>query len=492
VSVLVLDVGSSSVRSSLWDEQGNPEGEAAQLEHRARAAPDGTAELDPEALLDLVARALDAAMEHAPEVEAVAMSTFWHALLGLDEDGHPLTPIYSWADRRAAAAAARLRGELDEDAIHARTGCRLHSSYWPAKLAWLRESQPDLAERVHTWISPGEYVQRRLLGDATASISMASGTGMLDQRTCTWDEELTRGVEERLPPIDDSPRSGLTSEWAERWPGLREVPWFPAWGDGACSNLGSGCGTLERAALMVGTSGALRVLWRTEEVPEVTRGLWRYRADAQRVVVGGSLSDGGSVFAWLKRLTRLPDDDAEAERAIAAMEPDAHGLTVLPLLSGERGPGWSDAAGATIGGLTPATEPLDLLRASLEAVALRFRLIELELREALPGERDVVGTGGGLVKSPAWTQIMADALGRPVAMSKVDEGSSRGAALLALEALGHIERAEEVEAPLGETFEPDPEHTEAYEGAAARQVALYDAVTSMPAPPHPEGPAPVR
>ena len=128
-------------------------------------------------------------------------------------------------------------------------------------------------------------------------------------------------------------------------------------------------------------------------------------------MIGGSLSDGGSVFAWLKRLTRLPEDLAEAERAIAAMEPDAHGLTVLPLLSGERGPGWSDAAGATIGGLTPATEPLDLLRAGLEAVALRFRLIELELAEALPGERDVVGTGGGLVKSPAWTQIMADALG---------------------------------------------------------------------------------
>ena len=321
---------------------------------------------------------------------------------------------------------------------------------------------------------------------------MASGTGLLDQRTNTWDEELARGIEDRLPPIDDAPRSGLTAEWAERWPGLRDVPWFPAWGDGACSNLGSGCGTLDRAALMVGTSGALRVLWRTDELPEITRGLWRYRADAQRVVIGGSLSDGGSVFAWLKRLTRLPEDAAETEEAIAAMAPDSHGLTVLPLLSGERGPGWSDAAGATIGGLTPATEPLHLLRAGLEAVALRFRLIELELNEALPGERVVVGTGGGLVKSPAWTQIMADALGSPVALSEIEEGSSRGAALLALEALGHLERAEEVDAPLGETYEPDPDHTEAYRGASDRQVALYDAVTSMPAPQPPAGPAPAR
>jgi gluconokinase len=480
------------VRSSLWDEQGRSQGEAAQLEHQARSAPDGTAELDPEALLDRVTQAIDAAMDGAPEIEAVATSTFWHALLGLGADGRPVTPVYSWADRRATAAAARLRGELDEDAVHARTGCRLHSSYWPAKLAWLREADPDRFEGVGTWVSPGEYVQRRLLGDAATSISMASGTGLLDQRTCRWDEELTRGIEARLPPIDDTPRSGLEPEWGERWPALRDVPWFPAWGDGACSNLGSGCGTLDRAALMVGTSGALRVLWRTEEVPQITRGLWRYRADAQRVVVGGSLSDGGSVVAWLRRLTRLPDDPVEAERAIAAMTPDAHGLTVLPLLSGERGPGWSDAAGATIAGLTPATEPLDLLRAGLEAVALRFRLIELELSEALPGEREVVGTGGGLVKSPAWTQIMADALARPVTLSEVEEGSSRGAALLALEALGHLERAEEVEAPEGRTFEPDPERTEAYRGALERQRALYDAVTSMPAPQPPAGPAPVR
>ena len=480
------------MRSSLWDEHGRSQGEAAQLEHRARSAPDGTAELDPEALLDRVTQAIDAAMVGAPAVEAVATSAFWHALLGLGEDGRPMTPIYSWADRRAAAAAARLRGELDEDAVHARTGCRLHSSYWPAKLAWLRETDPEHFEHVRTWVSPGEYIQRRLLGEAATSISMASGTGLLDQRTCRWDEELARGIEDRLPPIDDTPRSGLVPEWAERWPALRAVRWFPAWGDGACSNLGSGCGTLDRAALMVGTSGALRVLWRTDDVPEITRGLWRYRADARRVVIGGSLSDGGSVVAWLRRLARLPEDAAEAERAIAAMAPDAHGLTVLPLLSGERGPGWSDAAGATVAGLTPATEPLDLLRASLEAVALRFRLIDLELSEALPGERKIIGTGGGLVNSRAWTQIMADALGRPVTLSEVEEGSSRGAALLALEALGHIGRAEEIGAPEGETYEPDPERTDAYRGALERQRALYDAVTSMPAPPPRAGPAPAR
>ena len=472
--ILVLDVGSSSLRASRWDAKAAPTGEPARIEQER------TAEIDADALVDGVASALDGA--DTRDVSAVATSTMWHCLLGLDADGRPATPVYSYADARSALYAAQLRERLDESAIHARTGCRLHSSYWPAKLAWLRDTDPDTFARVRTWVSPGEYAHRRFLGDARPSVSMASGTGLLNQATCDWDRELATelGVEDALPEIDDAPRAGLAGEWAERWPGLRDVPWFPAWGDGACSNLGAGCDTPERAALMVGTSGAIRVLERAE-APEPPPSLWCYRADAERILLGGSLSDGGSVVAWLRRLTQLPDP-GEAEAAIAAMAPDAHGLTVLPLLSGERGPGWSDRAGATIAGLTTATTPIDLLRAGLEAVALQFAQIDA----ALPGEQVVVATGGGLDNSPAWTQIMADALGRPVAHSAVAEGSSRGAAVLALEALGE----QPGEAPLGETFEPDPAATEAYRAALERQQALYEReITSSPVLRRPGDPA---
>ncbi len=472
--ILVVDIGSSSVRASRWDAEATPVGEPAKIDQER------TAEFDADTLLDIVARALDGV--EMGDVTAVATSTMWHCLLGLDADGRPITPVYSYADARSAPHAAQLRERLDERAVHARTGCRLHSSYWPAKLAWLQDTQPDTFARVRTWVSPGEYIQRRLLGDAAASVSMASGTGLLDQAGCQWDLELAEelGVEDKLPPIDDAPRSGLTGEWAERWPALRDAPWFPAWGDGACSNLGAGCDTRDRAALMIGTSGALRVCDRADP-PNPPPALWCYRVDVERILLGGSLSDGGSVVAWLRELTNLPEPE-EAERAIAAMAPVAHGLTVLPLLSGERGPGWSDRAGATITGLTTATTPVELLRAGLEAVALQFAQIDADL----PGEQIVVATGGGLVNSPAWTQIVADALGRPVAHSAVAEGSSRGAAVLALEALGE----QPGEAPLGETFEPNPEATEAYRAALERQQALYERVITLtPAPRPPAAPA---
>ena len=118
---------------------------------------------------------------------------------------------------------------------------------------------------------------------------------------------------------------------------MRDIPWFPAAGDGACSNVGSGCTRNDRLALMVGTSGAMRVLWKADSV-EIPDGPWCYRADEKRFVMGGALSDGGNLVAWLRETLRLPE---ETERLLAGMKPDSHGLTFLPLLAGERGPGWA-------------------------------------------------------------------------------------------------------------------------------------------------------
>jgi gluconokinase len=189
--------------------------------------------------------------------------------------------------------------------------------------------------------------------------------------------------------------------------------------------------------------------------------------------MGGALSDGGNLISWLRDTMRLPELE-EAEEAISAMEPDAHGLTFLPLLAGERGPGWTEGASGVIAGLSLGTKPEEILRAAMEAVALRLALIAEILESSLPGERDVIATGGGMLNSPTWRRIMADALGRPVTVSKVEEASSRGAALLVLEALGEIQDLEKLEAPLGETADPDPARHETYRAALARQRRLYD------------------
>jgi gluconokinase len=151
-------------------------------------------------------------------------------------------------------------------------------------------------------------------------------------------------------------------ELAERWPELRGVPWYPAIGDGAAANLGSGAFGKDRVGLTIGTSAAVRLLWEAEGAVTVPPELWCYRLDARRWVSGAALSNGGIAVAFLRRLLELPPDRVW-EAAVEAMEPDSHGLTVLPFLLGERGPGWRRETRSVVMGATPATTPAEMMRA---------------------------------------------------------------------------------------------------------------------------------
>ena len=486
--VVAVDVGTSSVRTELYDARGRRLRDLGeQRPTTLRTTPDGGAEMDADELFELTARTLDEALSRSAEVHdaiaGVAMSTFWHGVLGIGADGRPTTPVFIWADSRSGDAMAELRGRLDERAVHARTGCVLHWSYWPAKLLWLSQTDPAAFRRTRTWLSFGEYFHRRLFGRTVCSLSMASGTGLFDQNRRAWDADVLAGVgisAEQLAPLGDldEPLHGPLREYAERWPALRDVPWYPALGDGACSNVGSGCVTRERMALMVGTSGALRVAWRGDRAT-IPWGAWCYRADGHRFVLGGALTNGGNLFAWMRDGLKL-GSIAAAERELAGMEPDAHGLTVLPFLAGERSPGYAAEARAAILGLTLATRPIDILRAGLEAVALRFALIHEIVCAEVPEAREIVATGGALLKSPAWVQIMADALGRPIVTSGEPEGSSRGAALLALEALGAVPDVACVPAALRRVYEPDPARHDRYRAAQERHRRFYRELVADP------------
>jgi gluconokinase len=378
-----------------------------------------------------------------------------------------------------------LRSRLDERAVHARTGCLLHWSYLPVKMLWIQESHPEAYARTRRWVSFGEYLHLQVLGRAVCGVSMASGTGLLDQNAQRWDAEVLGAVgldPDRLLPLVSQGEAldGLCGAVASRWPALRAARWFPAVGDGAVSNVGSGCVTQERMALMVGTSAALRVAWRGERT-EIPWGAWCYRVDEHRFVLGCADSNGGNLFAWLSDTLKVPPDEA-LERDLAVLPADGHGLTVLPFIAGERGPGYAAHARAAILGLTQATRPAEIVRAGLEAVALRFALMYGIVTSVLPEPGVAVATGGALLKSDAWTQIVADAVGRPLVASGVPEASSRGAALLVLERLGAIENVETAPAALGRVVEPDPEAHERLMAAQERHRRYYQRLVTEEQP----------
>jgi gluconokinase len=477
--IVGLDVGTSSVRAIVFDRQGQrlPDVQAA-AQHTPRSTPDGGAEFGAEEVLQRAVQVIRAVIAQcgsaARQVVAVGISMFWHSLVGVDGQGHAVTPVYMWSDLRSAQQARLLQQRLDENRIQARTGCVLHPMYMPAKILWVRHTHATALHACQFWLSLPAYFALRLFGEPLWSLSMASGSGLFDLWRCTWDDELLEALDitpQQLGIVADTPCPlyRLRQEFHTLLRPLGGVPWCLPVGDGACSNVGSGSATDQTMGLTIGTSAALRVITR-QPLSHVPAGLWGYRLDRQRLILGGALNNGGNLYAWLREQLRL-DDAAQLEQQLAALVPDAHGLTVLPFLIGERNPYWSLTTPAAIVGLRPHTRPVDIVQACLEAVAYRLALIHMRLSAILPTQRLLVS--GGVLASPAWLQVLADVLETSLIAVAETEAACRGAALLALEALGACDDVADVPVQTAATYTPSTIHQARYRRARERHEQLY-------------------
>jgi gluconokinase len=433
--VLALDLGTSSVRALVFDERGEalPEVLARRPTH-LEITDEGKAELDPDEVVGAVGECLDelAGRGELETVEHVATSCAWHSVIALDRDGRRLTGALTWADTRAAPLVAELRARADADRLQAVTGTRPHTLYWTVKLPWLAGTLSPTPAR---YLGLAEYVTGALLGDPSASPSMASGTGLLDLAAAAWDKdalELAGITADALPALAPGGWTGrLGPEGARRWPALAEAAWHPATGDGAASNVGAGCVGPDRVAVNIGTSAAIRAVQQAGEAGPLHRELWRYLVDDRRVVSGAAFSGAGNLYAWLRQVTALPAEGS-VEGELAGVPPGSRGVVVMPYHAGSRPPLDLAAGSGAVAGLSLATTAVEILAATLEAVCYRLAAGYEALAETLGREPEVVASGGAVVASPWWQQTLADVLGRPVRVVDEPEASARGAALLAL------------------------------------------------------------
>lgn len=475
--ILTLDIGSSSVRAAVYDSTARAiAGASGQSKYQFCSTADGGSEMDADELLQTCLDTIDAALARSPSgqlIAAVASDCFAMSILGVGADGKAVTPIYTYADSRGVREVAELRAKFDEQATHQRVGTRFHTSYLPARILWIASNRPDEFKRAKYWMSFGEYLCFRVLGVRQVSHSAMAWTGLLNRTTLDWDEELISALpikREQLAPIADE-RLPMTHA---RWNALKDAVWFPTVGDGAAANLGSGCVDSSRVAVTVGTSSAVRIAREQGSggAAALPFGLWSYRVTREIELIGGALNEGGNIFDWMNKVFNL--DEGDIENRLARLEPDSHGLTMLPFLTGERAPNWNADARGAILGLTLSTRPIEILRAGMEAVAYRLGLVHEMLRTIAPDATEVIASGGALMRSPTWVQMIADVLDVRVITSAEEEATSRGCALIALKGLGVTESFGDLPASLGAEYAPNEGRHRIYARAIERQKKWYN------------------
>jgi gluconokinase len=477
--VLALDIGSSSTRSSLFDDKGRALSETSvSREYAVRYTADGGAELSPAILLrasidclgrTFRARRASSSLRQIP-ITAVGASAFWHSLLGLDRNGRAITPVYTWADSRCTDDAVQLRKEFDEKQIHARTGCMLRASFWPAKLRWLRRTQARLFQRVIRWVSPAEWIFEELFDAVGCSRSMASATGLYNLQKQNWDPEICTACGVDIQQLGDLSETATTTETHPAFPELRNAKLFTAIGDGAAGNLGCGADVAGRIAINIGTSAAVRMV--TRPAGRTPLGLFCYAIDREHNVIGGAVSNAGNLRRWCLRELRV--NQAAAEKTLSRIAAASDAITVLPFWVNERAPTWPENLRGAIIGLNQATSAAQMFRAITCAVYYRLGAI-LDLIETSGAAAKEIIVSGGILHSPASLRLLADAIGRDLRISSEPEASLRGAAVFALAKLGHEQ------APLrkGRIVRHRPALAVRHRLRRERQVALEDLLSRM-------------
>ena len=494
--ILVIDIGSSSIRCSPYSI--SPETGDVRLLHESTVklsvslhkinsnfSKTGTDENHASIqILSIVDKAVgDCIMslrdhhERFTTIDSIGISQFAMNLLGIDDNGIPRTPLFTYATTKSNNGKKQNHeddtGKEQRDYQYemenhlSRTGTILnHQSYAIAQLQDFISQNPEAASTVTHWTTLASLFISRWtlpvedrshqfssslitpsvsasssskLTDKTCPVSYseASWMGLLNFTAMKWDEKaisLSLIDPKTLPLLSNFTALNdrvLSPHYLSSYPELKNCKFYPGIGDGAAATVGSNCEGKRRISVTVGTSAAVRIIIKNSDIETVMKvpppGLFCYRLDKDRLLIGGALTDGGSLLDWFSNLIGTVNYKKvveEVTRNYLNSNYDSKSVTVLPFWSGERSIGWHDGASGTISGLTHDSSAASILLGIMEGLAFRIsKIIHLMRDSGLIDSTDVaclVASGTALESSPVLRQMIANLSGYNLVCLKPD------------------------------------------------------------------------
>ncbi|MGO2559145.1 xylulokinase [Brachybacterium sp.] len=401
------------------------------LEERRAAHPDGT-EVDPRAWLTAVDEAAGPLLERA---DAVAVGGQQHGMVLLDEAGEVVRDALLWNDTRSAPQAEALIEEMGgPEASVAEIGSLMVASFTASKLRWVRDHEPENAQRAARVLLPHDYVSLHLAEQGTTAFTDrgdASGTGYYSTAAEEWKPELVElalGRSLELPRLPASPQEVMART-------ARGAVIAAGTGDnmGAALGLSQGPGDV---SVSIGTSGVCAMV--SDSRPGDATGAVTGFADATGHFLPMATTINASRILEAARAL-LGVDHEELSRLALGSVPGANGVTLLPYFDGERTPNRPDAR-ATLTGMSTATTREDVARAYVEGLlcSLADGITALEDRTGtVPARITLIG---GAARSQAVQQLAPAIFGREVTIAPEGEYVALGAARQAAWALSGSEQ----------------------------------------------------
>ena len=442
--LLVIDQGTTSTRSIVFDAAGHPLA-TAQQEFAQHYPQPGWVEHDPEDLWRTTLETARAAMRGRDPAEIAGLGitnqretvVVWDRLTGV-----PIHNAIVWQDRRTAAMCEALDRSGHAPLITARTGLRLDPYFSGTKLAWLLDTVEGARAKAEAGTLLFGTVDSFLLWRLTegrvhaTDATNASRTLLFDIHRGRWDDELLGLLHiprAMLPEVRDCAAEFGTTTLFGGSIAIRGIA-----GDQQAALVGQACfrpgmvkSTYGTGCFALLNTGRDAIASRHRLLTTIAYQLGGVRHYA----LEGSIFVAGAAVQWLRDGLGIIAAASEADGLAATADP-GQSVYLVPAFVGLGAPHWDRDATAVLTGMTRGTTRKELARAALEAVAYQTRdlldAMRADIGSAWNGEpAPVVRVDGGMTASDWTMQFLADMLHAPVDRPRVLETTALGAAYLA-------------------------------------------------------------
>ncbi len=492
--VLAIDLGTGGPKVALVDASG------ATLAWRSRPVvthffDGGGAEQDPVEMWSAVVAATRdtlAAVSPTPPIVAVAVTSQYFSTIPVAADGTPTGPCILWMDTRGAAHNLTLLNDDSFSLFVERHGLIPLPSGNDniAHVHVLRERYPESYAAAAAFVEPMDYITARLTGRVCVTQSTAFGQLVCDNRTwgaTEYDPDLVAATQldpDKLAPL--VPMNGIIGvvigAAAAELGVAAGTPVMPGTIDSITSAVGSGALDAHHGSIIIGTTSVL-VSHITEHRGDLGSGILAVPSPLPgRYYVMAENGVGGRALEWAMRMFGAGDQFEPALAEAAQVAAGSAGVQFLPWLLGSIAPEPNDDVRAALIGLSLHHDRRHALRSVIEGVALNLAWLLPHVEAFVGNPFAFVRFGGGGAQSDLWSQVLADAIDRPVhQLVEPRATNARGAAFLAFAELGHIDiSAVPVLLQVRAAREPDPANRELMDAALRRLAALHPSLAATP------------
>ena len=437
--LMVLDVGTTSVRCILFGEDGSQES-IVSLPVRQMYPEDGWVEQDPvEMWVSCRQVMVDAAASVEGSIVAIGITNQRETTIVWDGSGRPVYNAIVWQDRRTSSLCHDLVDRGHAEDIASRTGLKIDPYFSATKISWILDNVPGVRERAIQGELHFGTVDSWILWNLTdgrvhaTDPSNASRTMLFDIRSLSWDPHLLEmfSVPSSMMP-EIRPSSSDFGEVDESILGY-PIHVMSVIGDQQAALAGQCCFRKGDLKVTLGTGGFM--LMNIGSSPKLSsEGLlttvaWTIDGRTE-YAMEGSVYMAGAAVQWLAEGLNIIVDPGESSDLARSVD-DTCGCYVVPAFTGLGAPYWDPDVRGTILGLTRATRREHIVRATLESIAFQVYDVMAAMSNGSAGGVDRIKLDGGAGANDFLCQFLSDVTGSEVLRSDYRESTARGAAVLA-------------------------------------------------------------